>query len=135
MPSQIIEAVIEHPRGSFIKRRPDGSIDLISPLPCPYNYGSVPGTTGGDGDPVDVIVLGRRLRSGTRVRLPVVAEVRFIDEDARDHKLVLGDHALTGTEELGLVVFFRAYTLFKRLVARLRGRAGAIDFLGIERQR
>jgi inorganic pyrophosphatase len=37
-----VEVVIEVPRGSFLKRRSTGHIDFISPLPCPFNYGSVP---------------------------------------------------------------------------------------------
>jgi inorganic pyrophosphatase len=37
-----IEVVIEVPRGSFLKRGSTGHVDFISPLPCPFNYGSVP---------------------------------------------------------------------------------------------
>ena len=37
-----VEVVIEVPRGSFLKRGSTGHIDFISPLPCPFNYGSVP---------------------------------------------------------------------------------------------
>jgi inorganic pyrophosphatase len=111
-----------------------GSIDIVSPLPCPYNYGSVPGTRAEDGDALDAIVLGRRLPAGTRVSLPVVAEVHFIDEDADDRKLVLSRHPLTAGEERGLVWFFRGYVLLKRLVAQLRGRPGRIAFLGVARR-
>ncbi|MFY0541612.1 hypothetical protein [Nannocystis pusilla] len=35
---------IEYPRWSVVKRRSDGSVDFVSPLPCPYNYGHVPGS-------------------------------------------------------------------------------------------
>ena len=41
-----VEVVIEVPRGSFLKRGSTGQIDFISPLPCPYNYGSVPTSPG-----------------------------------------------------------------------------------------
>ena len=37
-----LEVVIEVPRGSFLKRGSTGRVDFVSPLPCPYNYGSVP---------------------------------------------------------------------------------------------
>ena len=32
-----VEVVIEIPRGSFLKRGWDGSVDFISPFPCPFN--------------------------------------------------------------------------------------------------
>ncbi len=36
-----VEEVIEVPRGSFVKRGSRGEFDFLSPLPCPFNYGSV----------------------------------------------------------------------------------------------
>jgi inorganic pyrophosphatase len=126
-----VEAVIEAPRGSFVKRRADGSVDFVSPVPCPYNYGSLPGTVGGDGDPVDAVILGPRRRAGERVRLPVRAEVRFVDEGRDDTKLVLSAGALSVAERAGLVAFFTVYAQAKRLLARLRGRRGEITFRGL----
>ena len=41
-PGPELEVVIEVPRGSFVKRGSSGSVDFISPLPCPFNYGAVP---------------------------------------------------------------------------------------------
>jgi inorganic pyrophosphatase len=131
--SEPVEAVIEVSRGSLIKRRADGRLEFISPVPCPYNYGSLPGTRGGDGDPVDAIVLGPRVPRGTRVRLPVIAEIDFIDEGQVDTKLVLGVRPLTEGERRGLETFFRVYALAKRLLARLRGRRGPIAFRGLRR--
>ena len=37
-----VDVVIEIPRWSFLKRGSTGHVDFISPLPCPFNYGSVP---------------------------------------------------------------------------------------------
>ena len=54
-----IEVVVEVPRGSFLKRGSTGRIDFISPLPCPFNYGSVPLYVGMEGDLLDALVLGR----------------------------------------------------------------------------
>jgi inorganic pyrophosphatase len=130
-PASTVVAVIEAPRGTFVKRRADGRIDFVSPLPCPWNYGSLPGTVGGDGDPVDAIVLGPRLAAGTRVVLPIVAEVDFVDEDLVDTKLVLSAHPLGAAERAGIAAFFVAYALAKRGLARLRGRRGSIRFRGI----
>ena len=63
-----VEVVIEVPRGSFLKRGSSGSIDFVSPLPCPFNYGAVPTLLGLEGDLLDALVLGPRLRLGTRTR-------------------------------------------------------------------
>ena len=38
----LVEVVVEIPRGSFLKRGSSGRVDFVSPLPCPFNYGSVP---------------------------------------------------------------------------------------------
>jgi inorganic pyrophosphatase len=51
---------IEVPRGSFVKRGSTGQEDFISPLPCPFNDGSVPAYIGLEGDLLDELVLGRR---------------------------------------------------------------------------
>ena len=126
-----VEAVVEAPRGSFVKRRADGRVDFVSPVPCPYNYGSLPGTVGGDGDPVDAVILGPRRRAGERVRLPVRAEVRFVDEGRDDTKLVLSAQPLGGLQRAGLWTFFTIYAQAKRLLARVRGRGGEIAFRGL----
>ena len=131
MPAEVVEALVEVPRGGFVKRRADGTIDFVSPLPSPYNYGCLPGTLGGDGDPIDAIVLGPRLAAGARVRLPIVAEVDFVDEGRVDTKLVLHTRPLWPAEVRVLAAFFRCYAVAKRGLARVRGRPGEIAFRGI----
>ena len=64
-----LEVTIEIPRGSFLKRGSDGHVDFVSPLPCPYNYGSVEDYIGGEGDYLDAVVLGPRLPLGARVNV------------------------------------------------------------------
>jgi inorganic pyrophosphatase len=59
-----VDVVIEVPRGSFIKRGSTGNVDFVSPLPCPFNYGSVPAYLGLEGDLLDALVLGPRLALG-----------------------------------------------------------------------
>ncbi|MDH3832481.1 MAG: hypothetical protein OEU48_12475, partial [Gammaproteobacteria bacterium] len=44
-----LDVIIEIPRGSFLKRGSSGELDFISPLPCPYNYGSVENYIGLEG--------------------------------------------------------------------------------------
>ncbi len=127
-----VEVVIDTPRGGRVKRRDDGGIDFVSPVGCPYNYGSVPDTRAGDGDRVDAIVLGAPLTRGARVRRRVIAIVRFRDEGADDPKLVCGEAPLEARERAGIERFFRIYARAKRVLARVRGRSTDIAFVGIE---
>lgn len=126
-----LEVLIDHPRGSFIKRRDDGSFDFISPLPSPFNYGSVPGTLAPDGDREDAIVLGSRIAAGTRVKLPVVARVRFIDAGREDAKWVCG-RSLGQGDRLQLELFFQVYTRFKRALNAARGLSGPTEYRGLQ---
>ena len=116
-----IHVEIEVPRGSLIKRKADGSIDFISPVPCPYNYGYVIGTVGGDGDPVDAIVLGPRLRRGHRARHRARAALRFIDAGDIDDKVVCSIRPLTLLERRALELFFMVYVHAKRALNGVRG--------------
>lgn len=127
------EAKIESPRGSIIKRRPDGGIDFISPIPVPYNYGCIPGLRSDDGDELDAIVLGERRARGTRVRLPVRAVVEFIDAGRADPKVVLSRRSLTRLEIVGLWSFFLLYAPPKRILARLRGQRGTTRVVAVHR--
>jgi inorganic pyrophosphatase len=113
--------MIEVPRGSFVKRRPDGSRDFVAPLPCPYNYGSVLDTLAPDGDPFDAIVLGARLERGEIVTLPVRAVMGFVDAGVPDPKLVCAAAPLTEEQKSGIARFFRFYARFKRVVNLMRG--------------
>lgn len=124
------EVLIETPRWSFVKRRSDGSIDFISPVPCPYNYGSIPGFQSDDGDPLDVVVLGPRLRLGERLRVPVVGVVDFIDAGRGDPKVICSTRPLGEQERVGVERFFRVYARFKRVLHRVRGQVPDTRFRG-----
>jgi inorganic pyrophosphatase len=113
--------MIEVPRGSFVKRRPDGSRDFVAPLPCPYNYGSVLDTLAPDGDPLDAIVLGPRLERGEIVTFPVRAVMGFVDGGVADPKLVCAVAALSEEQKAGIARFFRFYARFKRVLNLVRG--------------
>jgi inorganic pyrophosphatase len=125
------EVLVESPRWSVVKRRADGSVDFIAPLPCPYNYGCIPGLGSGDGDPLDVVVLGPRLRRGERVRMPVVGVLAFLDAGSEDPKVICSTRPMRAVDRVGLETFFRVYALFKRVLHLLRGkRGGATRFVG-----
>ena len=70
-----VNVVIEVPRGSFLKRGSDGALDFVSPFPCPFNYGSVEGYLGLEGDMLDAVVLGPRLSRGSRVKVQAFGAV------------------------------------------------------------
>jgi inorganic pyrophosphatase len=128
-----LEVVIDTPRFSLVKRTDDGSIDYVSPLPCPFNYGSVPGTRSGDGDRLDAVVLGPRLARGTRVRASVVALVRFVDAGEADPKYVCSARPWRSRDALLVGVFFTTYARLKGTLNLLRGKRGATRYEGLER--
>ena len=83
-----VQVLIEVPRGSFLKRGSTGHIDFISPLPCPFNYGSVPTHVGLEGDLLDAVVLGPRLPLGTVLRVRAWGAVTLTDRGMSDDKLI-----------------------------------------------
>ena len=128
-----LEVIIDTPRFSLIKRTDEGTVDYVSPLPCPFNYGSVPETRADDGDRLDALVLGARLARGTRVRVAVLAMVHFVDAGASDPKFVCGREEMTARDEWLVRAFFTLYARLKGALNRLRGRPGATRYEGLER--
>ena len=120
----LVEVVIEIPRGSFLKRGSDGSLDFISPLPCPYNYGSVPGLLGLEGDLLDAVVLGPRLARGSRVRVAAHGAVGLMDRGRYDDKLICAREPPSAAQCARVVRFFRVYGWAKRLLNLLRLHPG-----------
>lgn len=119
-----VEVVIEVPRGSFLKRGSTGSIDFISPLPCPFNYGAVPTHLGLEGDLLDALVLGPRLRYGSRMRVRAWGAVTLTDRGMSDDKLICSIGQPT-RDEIGKVLrFFRFYARCKGLLNVWRRRPG-----------
>lgn len=119
-----VEVVIEIPRGSFLKRGSSGSVDFVSPLPCPYNYGSVPDYVGLEGDLLDALVLGPRLPAGTRVTASAFGAVGLSDRGLYDDKLVCAGAPPTPWQRRRVLAFFHVYAQCKRLLNLWRGRSG-----------
>ena len=119
-----LDIVIEVPRGSFLKRGSTGHVDFISPLPCPFNYGSVPAYVGLEGDLLDALVLGPRLRFGTRVRARAWGAVILTDRGMSDDKLVCSDHPVSPAERRNVLRFFHFYAKCKGLLNASRRRPG-----------
>jgi inorganic pyrophosphatase len=119
-----VDVVIEVPRGSFLKRGSTGHIDFVSPLPCPYNYGSVPSHLGLEGDLLDALVLGPRLAPGARVRVKAWGAVTLTDRGMSDDKLVCGVRAPTASQRRNVLRFFGFYARCKGLLNLWRARPG-----------
>ncbi len=119
-----VEVVIEIPRGSFLKRGSNGRLDFISPLPCPFNYGSVPDYIGGEGDLLDAVVLGPRLAPGSRIAVHAYGAVGLCERYMYDDKLICSSRPLSAAQRRGVLSFFYFYALCKGLLNLLRGRRG-----------
>jgi inorganic pyrophosphatase len=119
-----VDVVIEVPRGSFVKRGSTGRLDFVSPLPCPFNYGSVPSLLGLEGDLLDAVVLGPRLARGTRVRVQAWGAVIFTDRGMQDDKLICGDRPPDAQARHRVLRFFQFYARCKGLLNRWRRRRG-----------
>lgn len=130
-PRTPIEVLIESPRFSHIKRRADGAIDFVSPLPCPFNYGCVPHLMSGDGDPIDAVVLGPSLPRGATTTVRVIAVADFVDAGAADPKWICASTAMTRRDQLAVQAFFSVYAVAKGVLNRLRGKPGPTTYRGL----
>jgi inorganic pyrophosphatase len=119
-----LEVVIEVPRGSFVKRGSSGSVDFVSPLPCPFNYGAVPTLLGLEGDLLDAVVLGPRLPFGARTCVRAWGAVTLTDRGMSDDKLICSDRRPTPSEIDRVLRFFRFYARCKGLLNLWRRRPG-----------
>jgi len=100
-----VNVVVEIPAGTNAKwevtedgsalewERVEEGLRVVRYLPYPANYGMIPSTvqdaaTGGDGDPLDVLVLGSAAERGSVVRVRLVGVLRLLDDGERDDKLL-----------------------------------------------
>ncbi len=73
--------------------RKDGQLRVINYLPYPGNYGMIPRTllprdAGGDGDPLDVIMLGSSVPRATVIAVKPIAVLRLLDDGEQDDKIL-----------------------------------------------
>ena len=94
VPTEALLAV-EIPAGSSTKYeiREDGHVYvdrfLSTPVVYPANYGSMPGTLAGDGDPLDALVLSPvSLHPGVLVRFRPIGVLRMRDGGEEDAKII-----------------------------------------------
>lgn len=121
---------VEIPAGSSIKYEinEDGLVfvDRFQSMPVAYpaNYGSMPRTLAGDGDPLDALVLTREpLHPGVLIRFRPIGVLRMTDDGKGDEKIIgvptdKVDPTYVGIRDLGdlplierqrIEAFFRVY--------------------------
>lgn len=100
-----INAIIEIPAGTLEKwevNKSTGQLEwdkingiprVINYISYPGNYGMIPKTLlskaqGGDGDPLDVIVLGKSVEKGTALKSKLIGVLYLIDKGEQDDKLI-----------------------------------------------
>ena len=101
-----VRAIIEIPTGTSAKweiskedtkavywEYKKGKPRVVNYLGYPGNYGAIPGTAlpkelGGDGDPLDVIVLGQAVPRGEIVDVRVIGVLKMLDGGEQDDKLI-----------------------------------------------
>ncbi len=120
----LVEVVIEISRGSFIKRGFTSHIDFVSPIPCPFNYGSIPAYIGLEGDLLDAVVLGPRLKRGTRVEVKAWGAIGMTDRGMYDDKLICSDYPLSTGQRRLVLGFFHFYAWAKGIINFARGQHG-----------
>lgn len=66
---------------------------IVNYLGYPGNYGAIPGTAlpkelGGDGDPLDVLVLGQAVPRGEVISVRLIGVLKMLDNGEQDDKLI-----------------------------------------------
>jgi len=79
--------------GTLVRDFYMGKPRSVDYLPYPINYGMIPRTAfsldlGGDGDPLDVIILGDPIEKATVSKAKVIGIMRMIDLGERDDKII-----------------------------------------------
>lgn len=104
-PNGHLQAVIEIPAGTntkyeynktllqFQPDRRDGKVRRVDFMSYPVNYGFIPSTRmdkdrGGDGDPLDVLLLAEHVPTGSVVEVIPIGLLRLKDLGEEDHKVL-----------------------------------------------
>lgn len=108
-----VNVIIEIPKGTNVKYEFDKESGMImvdrfgsTTMNYPCNYGFVPNTLSGDGDPVDVLVLSEEsVMPGVILPAKPIALLEMEDESGFDSKViavpaVTGDITYSGMEDL-----------------------------------
>lgn len=131
MTEKIQEVLIDTPKFSFIKYKDNGSIDYISPIPFTVNYGNVLDTISEEGDRFDAIVLGKKLKKGIVIRVPMVGKIEFYDRGIYDPKYIYSDKKVSLIDKINVRLLFTLFFLAKKTLNKLRGKKGKTKLIKI----
>lgn len=99
---------VDKKTGNLTWERRDGQPRVVRFLPYPANYGMIPRTLlpeahGGDGDPLDVVLLGPAAPRGQVVAARLVGVLLLVDQGEQDDKLlaVADDGPFADVSDLG----------------------------------
>lgn len=87
-------AEIEIPKYSFFKYEKDKKsnvliVDRVLSIPCPFNYGFIPGTLSSDGDPLDIFIISLEpLIPGSQVKFKPWGILVCTDQGVEDNKVI-----------------------------------------------
>ncbi|KAK9821636.1 hypothetical protein WJX74_002637 [Apatococcus lobatus] len=95
-PPNLLNAVIEIPRGSRVKYELDKKTGLLfvdrvlySSIVYPHNYGFIPQSLDADGDPLDVLVLMQEpAQPFSFLRIKPIGVMGMIDQGEQDDKII-----------------------------------------------
>lgn len=111
------------PDGQFVAELMNGVPRVVNFLPYPGNYGFIPSTLmdearGGDGDALDVIIIGETVPVGTVQEFIPIAVLKMIDEGENDTKIigVPADPALRVIDATNFEQFLLAYSAAKNII-------------------
>lgn len=88
-----VEVRIEISKGSRVKYEVDGAkikVDrILHNMPYFFNYGEIPNTLAGDGDPIDVVVwCAEKFVPNCYIDCKIIGVLKTKDEKGDDHKLI-----------------------------------------------
>jgi inorganic pyrophosphatase len=149
---ELVHIVVEIPAGSNQKwevekdtghlaweRISADSLRVVRYLPYPANYGMVPRTllsleSGGDGDPLDIFLLGESHAVGSVVPGRIIGMVRMTDRGEGDDKLIAVDPSgwFSGIRNINQLEseFPGVLTILKTFLSHYKG-AGFVEILRI----
>lgn len=79
--------------GALVWEKINGIPRIVIYIGYPGNYGMIPNTIfskadGGDGDPLDALILGPPVPRGSIVNVKVIGVMEMLDNGETDHKLI-----------------------------------------------
>jgi inorganic pyrophosphatase len=121
---------VETPRGAFVKRDwIDGRLraSFVSPIPCPFDYGTVVGEASEDGLGRDAVWLGAAKRPLEVAEGVVAAVARFRDAGAEDDKWIVSETGALPPKDAARVARFFCFYAKTKLLRGTRARFEGLD--------